>query len=263
MLAPAALGSGRSDLRVAVTLRPGPSSSPGASPSSAPGTALALEGLADQANFALHVSDDQPLVLERRARLERALELSAVQWLQQIHSDRVQPAAAYSAAREPEADAALSARPGAAVAVLTADCLPVVLWVEAEGGPVAVVHAGWQGLALGILSNAVQALRQEHGTADPLRAWIGPSICAAHYEVTADLLTRFVDPPAARSARLGDRRQLDLAALAVRQLALLGVAEVVRSGWCSYGLPAFYSHRRAQHQRQPGTGRMATLAWYR
>ena len=147
--------------------------------------------------------------------------------------------------------------PGRVLAVLTADCLPVVL-VSRDGQRLGVAHAGWRGLVGGVLEATVAAMG---GVGDGLLAWLGPAIGPAAFEVGAEVRAAFV------SACPGDavgfvpnprgRWQADLALLAQRRLARVGVAAVTASGWCTAADPQrFYSHRR-----DPASGRMATLVW--
>ncbi|MEM6708233.1 MAG: laccase domain-containing protein [Pseudomonadota bacterium] len=280
-LTPAAVGATRRDLRIAVTTRPG---TPGAQP---------RQGLSDGANYALHVGDDTAAVHARRRALQLKLGVREIQWLDQRHTTALLLPGSMGSERPretsplgPVADGCLVSESGQAAAVLTADCLPVALWADVVGGPVACVHAGWQGLYNGILERAVRALRKHVALAVPLQGWIGPAICGAHYEVARPLALRFIErfgPVGVQaSPRDPDRCQLCLVSVATRVLATAGVAGTRRSGWCTYsevgsevgsgvgkqGEPGgFYSHRRLQHEvpRAAGTakttGRVATLVW--
>jgi YfiH family protein len=156
-----------------------------------------------------------------------------------------------------EADAATARTPGRVCAVLTADCLPV-LFCDQAGTTVAAAHAGWRGLAGGVLEATVAAMAVPAGG---LLAWLGPAIGPAAFEVGGEVREVFVgaDPAAAAAfvAKGGDKWLCDLYALARRRLALAGVARVSGGGLCTFtDEKRFYSYRRDR-----STGRMASLIW--
>ena len=214
--------------------------------------------------------DDPVIVAANRADLvDRAGLPSAPHWLRQVHGTGVlrvdgalPPGNATTErgrmAAEPEADAAATDVPGAVLAVLTADCLPVV-FAARDGGEVAVAHAGWRGLAAGVLERTVAALRTPP---DGLLAWLGPAAGPGAYEVGAEVREAFVGADAGAAADFAPTRpghwRVDLYALARRRLqaAGLGAADVHGGGLCTISDRRFYSHRRDTR-----TGRMATLAW--
>lgn len=206
-------------------------------------------------NLAGRVGDAAAAVAANRRGLRRALALPAEPcWLRQVHGARVAVDAAAEA--EPEADAAVSVEPGRVLALLTADCLPVVF--AARSGPaVAVAHAGWRGLAAGVLEATVAALP---APAAELVAWIGPGIGARRYQVGADVREAFAGSPGAERAFADagpGHWRCDLVLLAAARLAAAGVGAVAASGRCTFEDPArFYSYRRDGE-----TGRMATLVW--
>ena len=214
-------------------------------------------------NLGSHVGDDAGAVAANRARLRGVLPAEPV-WLNQVHGTLVidVPAASQSGeavmhAVPPEADAAVTRAPGTVLAILTADCLPVLL-CDRSGSVVAVAHAGWRGLAAGVIENAVCAMAVP---ASGIMAWLGPAIGPAAYEVGADVADAFTgnDPGAAAAfaPRAHGMFLADLYALARRRLAQLGVAQVSGGEACTYGDAArFYSHRRDGR-----TGRMASLIW--
>jgi YfiH family protein len=157
----------------------------------------------------------------------------------------------------PEADAIVAFEPGRVCAVLAADCLPV-LFCDRAGSRVAAAHAGWRGLANGVLAATVRAL----GTGpDELLAWLGPAIGPSVYEVGEEVAAAFRAQlgaafPAAFTPR-GERWLLDLYAVARLQLAAAGVGAVFGGGFCTYSDPArFFSHRR-----DGVSGRQASLIW--
>lgn len=212
-------------------------------------------------NLGEHVGDDPARVAENRRRAGRALSLpEAPAWLEQVHGREVLRLDQAELPVTRVADGAVTARSGRVLAVLTADCLPV-LFCRADGTGVGIAHAGWRGLAAGVLEAAAEAM---DAPPDQLLAWIGPGIGAAAYEVGADVrdACMAVDPGAVEHFGAGrpGRWQFDLAGLARRRLAALGVAGVHGGQWCTHSDPArFFSHRRDGAERP--TGRMATLIW--
>ena len=204
-------------------------------------------------NLAAHVGDQASDVMANRAILARVCGLAAEPlWLNQIHG-RVVVDADKPWAAPPEADGSFSTRRGGVCAVLTADCLPVVLAAR-DAHCVAVLHAGWRGLAAGILEAGVEAL-----PVPPARlvAWLGPAIGAGDYEVGEELRHAF--GPAAHAAFTATREgryRADLYALARLQLRALGITAVYGGGFNTYRDPDLYSYRQT-----PVCGRMATVAW--
>jgi len=202
-------------------------------------------------NLGDHVGDDPAAVAANRAALIAAHALPAAPgWLAQVHGTVV---AELGETQLPAtADAAIAREPGHVCAVLTADCLPIVI-ARGDGSAVAAVHAGWRGLARGIVERAVARL----GTDAGLSAWIGPAICARCYEVDAPVRDSFYGEDHAHfvATRPG-HWQFDLAGAAAGRLARAGVANPVASGICTSCDGRFYSHRRDRR-----TGRFATLAW--
>lgn len=213
----------------------------------------------DTLNLGLHVGDDPAAVGENRRRLAATLALPAEPcWLQQVHGTDV-ATLLRSAPDAPVADAAVSFTNGCVTAVMTADCLPVVL-TDRAGSCVGVAHAGWRGLAAGVLEATVAALARAPGE---LIAWLGPAISQPHFEVGEEVLTAFLeaDPEATQAfvANARGRWQADLYTLARQRLAALGVGQVYGGGRCSFAEPEhFFSHRRDGR-----CGRMVTLAWLR
>lgn len=207
-------------------------------------------------NLATHVGDEPAAVARNRALLRETLHLPAEPaWLEQVHGADVLELNGEPPPRP--ADAAFTRRPGIVLAVLTADCLPVVL-AAADGSVVAVAHAGWRGLAAGVIPAVVRAA----GIAPArLRAWLGPAIGPEVYEVGAEVRAAFVAADSRSDAAFAATRpghwHCDLYALARRQLAAAGVTAVSGGEWCTYADAArFFSYRRDGQ-----CGRMATLAW--
>lgn len=207
-------------------------------------------------NLAAHVGDQAACVAENRRRLASAFALpDEPMWLEQVHGSDV--VVNDASGGTPRADAAVAFESGPVCVVMTADCLPVVLR-DRQGTRVAVAHAGWRGLAAGVLEQTVLALRCPPSE---LLAWLGPAISAAAFEVGLEVREAFV----ARSRDFADcfepnlrgRLQADLYRLARTALNHAGVGEVHGGGWCTHGEPdRFFSFRRDRD-----TGRMATLAW--
>lgn len=206
-------------------------------------------------NLAAHVDDDPQAVAANRAALREALALPAEPvWLHQVHGRGIVDAD--HAAADAEGDGAVSGAPGTVCAVLTADCLPVLL-CDRAGTRVAAVHAGWRGLAGGVIEAAVARMNLP---GSDLMAWLGPAIGPRAFEVGVEVRDSFVaqDPAAAAAfAPHGERWHADLYRLANQRLAALGITEVHGGEWCTFEDSArFYSYRR-----DGATGRMATLIW--
>ena len=211
-------------------------------------------------NLATHVGDAPAAVAANRHALATGTRLTRVQWLTQVHGIEVIEAGFATLAGAPEADAMWTREPGVALAILTADCLPVLL-VDRLTRVVGAAHAGWRGLDAGVLGALVRAMPS---ASEALCAWIGPAIGARCYEVGPEVWGRFESIEDALRPGRGDasKRLLDLAAVAEYQLTALGVRSVTCSNLCTYHDGRFYSHRAHQHDvRAQGetTGRFATL----
>lgn len=206
-------------------------------------------------NLGERVNDDPAAVAANRELLRQALDLPTEPcWLRQVHGTQV--VAAHEWDSPPEADAAWTDRPGVVCAVMTADCLPVLL-ADRSGRVVAAAHAGWRGLAAGILEATLAALPVP---ATELHAWLGPAIGPSAFEVGDEVAEAMlaVDPGAGVAFRPhGERWLADLPELARRRLQHHGLAAIHSSGDCTFSDPdRFYSHRR-----ENPCGRMASLIW--
>ena len=207
-------------------------------------------------NLGDHVGDDPEAVRRNRALLRAALKLpSEPLWLRQVHGTNVVDGAA--AETGATADGAWTGKPGVVLAVLTADCLPVFL-CDRQGTKVALLHAGWRGLAAGVIEAGVRALGIP---GENLSAWLGPAIGPQSYEVGDDVRNAFLgaDPEAAQAFAPGaaGRWLADMYALARQRLGALGVREVYGGGHCTLREAGrFFSHRRDG----PRTGRQGMLA---
>lgn len=217
-------------------------------------------------NVGLHVGDDAQAVLHNRACV-RAVLPGAPAWMSQVHGVAVIDAASVVPGQPvPVADASIASAPGVVCAVLTADCLPVLL-ADLNGRVVGAAHAGWRGLAAGVLGDTVAAMRA--AGAGELTAWLGPAIGPAHFEVGVDVLDTFLGGArngvevaqvrAAFAPLLGRPGKFlaDINALARCLLARDGVSRVWGGTHCTVTERAhFYSYRR-----DGVTGRQASLIW--
>jgi len=207
-------------------------------------------------NLADHVGDEESAVIQNREKLVSDLRLPREPfWLQQVHGIRVLNADASGMDRA--ADGSVAFQPGLVCSVMTADCLPVLL-CDTQGSRVAALHAGWRGLAAGILEQGVESLQCNPRD---LIAYLGPAIGPGVFEVGAEVRHAFVGKnPAAGSAFCSgdDNKWLaDIYLLAIQRLAAAGVEKVYGGGRCTYSEPDdFFSFRRDKT-----CGRMAALIW--
>lgn len=211
----------------------------------------------DRCNLGDRCGDDPAAVAANRAALVRTLDLPRPpHWLTQVHGTAVVDV---DRPHEPlpRADAAVSRRPGQPLVILTADCLPVLL-CEREGRAIGAAHAGWRGLAAGVLERTVQALGVPPAH---LLAWLGPCIGQASYEVGEEVRAAFVAGDAGALQAFAPSRPghwwCDLALLARRRLQALGVTAVHGGGFDTRTDARFYSWRRDG----AASGRFATLLW--
>lgn len=216
----------------------------------------------DRFNLGLRAGDDVDTVLRNRRALHRHAGLpSAPRWLRQVHGVDVvrfeRPASPQD--EEPQADAAVTSAPGTVLAILTADCMPV-LFAAKDGREVGAAHAGWRGLCAGVLEATLAAMRTPPGD---VVAWLGPAAGPVDYEIGVEVYDAFVAQDwGAASAFVTTRPhhwRVDLYALARRRLERAGLAaDAIHGGGLStIGDPRrFFSHRRDRR-----TGRMASLVW--
>jgi YfiH family protein len=225
----------------------------------------------DQSNLALHVQDDPQSVLANRRSLVESLNLPTQPlWLDQVHStDIVYASGAYlpDSTDTLQADGSYSDQSGAVCAVLTADCLPVLL-CDRAGTRIAAAHAGWRGLCGGILRKTVATFKQPP---DQILAYLGPAIGPQVFEVGGEVLQAFlhqaqnseqqqaITAAFTRRESAGDKYLADLYALARAELRASGVTQIYGGDYCSYSdSERFYSYRR-----EPKTGRNGSLIWLR
>lgn len=250
----------------------------------------------DTLNLGRRAGDNPDTVAENRRRVRAAVPAEPL-WLRQVHGSEVvdadvmdaagEPAAGDPAAGEPAAgepaagvpaagvpaagasvqdepavDASVTTQPGRVLAVMVADCLPVVI-TDSKGLVLGAAHAGWRGLSGGVLENTLAAMRAKAPQAEGWRAWVGPGIGPQHFEVGQDVLDAFTadDPATARyftpRPGLSGKWLADLAGLADFRLRRAGVQEVALSGLCTVSA----SDRFFSYRRDGETGRMALLAW--
>lgn len=226
------------------------------------GTTYRYGGVSDGSwrsfNLGAHVGDSGAAVSEnRRLFRDRCGLPGEPRWLQQVHGTTVviEPAANTT----PEADAAVTHTNGLVCAVLTADCLPVALTTR-DGTALGLAHAGWRGLAAGVLERTVAALDAPPGD---VLAWLGPAISQPAFEVGDEVRDEFVSLDESAAACFAEnaagRWQADLYGLARLRLAAAGVNEVHGGGRCTFAEPdAFFSYRRDGQ-----CGRMATFIYRR
>lgn len=221
-------------------------------------TTLRLDGFSKPPydnNLALHVEDDRTDVLANRQKLCTELELSREPaWLEQIHSNLC---VTIEEETNRTVDAAITRIPNQPLAILTADCLPIVLCNQA-GDEIAAIHAGWKGLVNGIIENT---LAKMHSSPSQLMAWIGPAICQRCYETGDEVFQKYMQnyPFSFPNFQAkGEKWHANLAKIAEQILNNIGVKSVYQSNVCTYEQKNdYFSYRRASQ-----TGRMATLIWF-
>lgn len=209
----------------------------------------------DGFNTANHVDDDPASVVAcRRALAEYFHWQSEPQWLKQVHGIAVVDARADGLERT--GDAVYTCQPGQVCTLHTADCLPVFFAAE-DGSEVALAHAGWRGLAAGILESTLERFSSSPHT---IKVWLGPAIGQSAFEVGADVREAFLSQAADQDAcfQINDRGrwQCDLYELARKRLASAGIVHISGGEYCTFSDRRFFSFRR-----QPVTGRMLSMIW--
>ncbi|MBE0494093.1 MAG: peptidoglycan editing factor PgeF [Thiomicrospira sp.] len=208
----------------------------------------------DALNLAYHVQDNPQAVSQNRQLLAQRLKLTDIVWLDQQHTTDCLYVDCVPQ-QIPVTDAVWTDQPGLVLAVMTADCLPILL---TNGKRICAIHAGWRGLLDGIIENSLKQCVTRPG--DGWQAWIGPAISAEFFEVGDEVRQAFVQKHPTFDQFFqphGDKWLADLAAMAEQILRLHGIQNVTQSNLCSYAdSDRFYSYRRDQT-----TGRMASLIW--
>ena len=211
-------------------------------------------------NLALHVGDDRLAVRRNRALIKQQLNLpQEPKWLQQVHATTL-VCADELIPDEVQADASYSQQAGTVCAILSADCMPIVL-AASDASCVVLLHAGWRGLAAGIVQKSLAVIRSKQARDIEFYAWLGPAIGAQVFEVGAEVRAEFMKQDAGLACAFKEYRQqrylCDFYLLARRILAAADVNQVFGGEHCTYSeQDRFFSYRRASR-----TGRIATLAY--
>lgn len=209
-------------------------------------------------NLGAHCGDEAAAVESNRERLQQIARLPGIpRRLRQVHGVQVARFDPTCGDKEVSTDAAVTSTPGEVLAILTADCLPVLL-CAIDGNEVGAAHAGWRGLAAGVLENTVAAMRT---SPSELLAWLGPAAGSQAYEVGEEVRAAFLDRDIRGSVAFTATRpghwHVDLFELARQRLQAVGVDRVFGGGLCTISDP----HRFFSHRRDGRTGRMASLIW--
>ena len=238
-------------------------------------------------NLGLHVNDNALQVLDNRMSLLAAINeqltdksaqneqheaINRLHWVSQVHGKHIHDVDATTLSMAPmSADAMVSQQSGRGLAIMTADCVPIVLY-QPTSGKIAAIHAGWQGLACGVIQETVNRFTDS----GPIQAWIGVCISQENYEVNTDVRDKLLAGCIANQtlpeahidnfvslfsiSSYDDKIKLDLPKLAAMQLEAAG-ATVMNDlpVDCSYADTHYYSYRRQTHMQQPATGRMALV----
>lgn len=219
-------------------------------------------------NLALHVGDDAQTVEKNRGYLSSSLNLpDEPLWLNQVHQTGIVNVAEYPRIENvlPDADASFSVKPDHVCVVMTADCLPLLV-CNRKGNKVAAIHAGWRGLAAGVIESSITAL---HEPADQLLVWLGPAIGPQAFEVGEEVRTAFISKFAKAGSTATQVAQaftqnraghylVDIYQLARLTLQTMGIESVYGGEYCTFNdAKHFYSYRR-----DGTTGRQASLIWF-
>lgn len=219
-------------------------------------------GLLSGMNCGWGAGDDHAAVAENRHRGAQAVLPGApIVAVHQVHSAEVAVVTEpWDDDRRPAADALVTDRPGVLLAIVTADCAPVLL-ADSKAGVVGAAHAGWRGAHGGVVAACIAAMERLGARADRIAAAVGPCIAQASYEVDEGFPARFAEKDA-RFFAPGEpgHWQFDLPGYVAHRLGEAGVARVECLGLDTYADPArFYSFRRATHRGQPDYGRQMSL----
>ena len=217
-------------------------------------------GIYASLNGGMGSADAADAVAENRARIAARLGVETLVSLHQVHSDRVEHVTGPREGPPPRADAMVTDRPGIGLAVLTADCAPVLL-ADSEAGVIGAAHAGWKGALGGVLEAVVDAMVARGARREVIVAAVGPAISQRAYEVGPEFVEAFLDEDRAYGRFFAggrdDRAMFDLPGFCLHRLRKAGVAEAAWTGHCTYGDEArFYSYRRACHRGERDYGRL-------
>lgn len=210
-------------------------------------------------------SDQAEIVAINRARVAEAMDLTpeALASVHQIHSPDVVTLTAPLAGEKPKADAMVTRTPGIALAILTADCQPV-LFADTENGVIGAAHAGWKGALAGVLESTIDAMEALGAKRSSIAAVIGPTISQRAYEVGPEFLDAFLAEGDENSRFFangeGDRYLFDLPAYGLFRLREAGVGHAEWTRHCTYSDPErFYSYRRTTHAGEADYGRLISV----
>lgn len=223
----------------------------------------ASSGVFEGLNCGPGSSDQADIVSINRARAAAAMDVSpeALISVRQVHSDVA--VTVNGAAPDGHADAMVTATPGMALGILTADCQPILL-AEASAGVVGAVHAGWKGALAGVIEATVDAMERLGALRHKINAVVGPSISQTHYEVGPDFMDRFMEDDLANARFFaggrGDRVHFNLPAYGLDRLRQAGIAHAEWTRHCTYADPdRFYSYRRSVHNQEADYGRLISI----
>lgn len=212
-------------------------------------------------NCGLGSTDQSDIVVINRGRVADAMGVAAnaLVGVHQIHSPDVATVTGPQGDK-PKADGMVTATPGVALSVLTADCQPI-LFADAKAGVIGAAHAGWKGALDGVIDNTVAAMVALGARPEAITAVIGPTISQRAYEVGPEFLDRFsdLDPDSTRffANGKGDRLHFDLPGYGLQRLRAAGVGQSLWTRHCTYSDPArFFSYRRSVHEKDPDYGRL-------
>ena len=205
-------------------------------------------------------ADDPEAVAENRARVAAHLGIEHLVSLHQVHSDRVERVAGPWDGPRPKADAMVTDRPGIGLAVLSADCAPVLL-ADRDAGVIGAAHAGWKGALGGVLEAVVDAMTVLGARRERIVAAVGPAISQRAYEVGPEFVEQFIDEDRHHGRFFaggeGDRAMFDLPGFCLHRLREAGVGDAAWTGHCTFSDEArFFSYRRACHRGEDDYGRL-------
>ncbi|MBA3369732.1 MAG: peptidoglycan editing factor PgeF [Geodermatophilaceae bacterium] len=210
----------------------------------------------DTFNLGDHVGDDLAAVQANRARLARAVDGSSLVWMRQVHGDQVAVIGSSPPPQPPDCDALVTNTRGLALAVLIADCVPVLL-ADPVAGVIGAAHAGREGVRRHVVARTVEAMVELGATPRRLDALLGPAICGRCYEVSQDLADEVESAaPGGATRTRTEAPGLDLRAALAAQLSRLGVGQVVSDPRCTAEESSLFSYRR-----DGVTGRQAGVIW--
>jgi len=212
----------------------------------------------DTFNLGDHVGDDPAAVAANRARLAKAIGGVGIVWMNQVHGDRVEVVTG-DTGRDPldGTDALVTATPRLALAVVTADCVPVLM-ADARAGVVAAVHAGRVGAQKGVAARALEAMLGAGAHVDDISVLLGPAVSGRNYEVPAAMADAVEAAlPGSRTTTAKGTASLNLRAGITCQLKDLGITAIDVDPRCTVADPALFSHRR-----DAPTGRFASIVWF-